>query len=775
MVDKESHRLNTYKDADWSKNFRNATFSSSIDAGSVSVDSNIVNFQIGSDLGHLLKLECGSIRIYFDCNKMHFKVSEEDTIILQSQISQISKILSSNIGQSAAEITYNEYRVILNYNPFTISIVQGARTLIVFNQKLSFSNERNMYDVTLHDKDTRLVGIPARYSDLYITPNTEDPYRVYNCDTGKFRPPKEFSVYGSLSFISGRSSSIFFANSSDTFIDFIEKEPNQISSCFVHETGPIDIFLFIGSRKETSLQLTRLIGSSFFPALPCFGFGHCKWGMDSQKKANEIIDLYEEHNVLFDTFWLDIDHEYKHQPFTWDTERFPNKDALIERLESKKRLLAIIQDPHLPYKQDHAIADDALAKGFVTMDKDGNPFVGPCWPGPSVYPDFVRPEVREWWGNQIPLGISLWNDMNEPSVFTLKETTMPRDNMHAGKYEHRCVHNLYGHFHSRATYDGIMRRSNLRPFVLTRSYFSGSQRHTAVWTGDCPSTLQDIKFSIVQVCQAGICGMTYLGADIGGFFGSPDKEFIELWMKDAVAVYPFLRIHAHIHSAERQQIVAESDVIHKALVERYQHMLYWYTLFYECHTQGSPVVREVSFDFPDFETQELQILVGDSMMTIPVFDTVVKQIKVKSPPGKWVNSRTLKNLETEEDVTTEEVPMYYRAGTVFPFVESPKESSLISLESDIQLLIVLDDDKSASGNLFFDDGVTRSWETGDFVYCRFKYENGVLSNQVSDSNPTNDFITQKSINKVIFIENGQKRDVKVSPQRLCENWTLKIQ
>eukprot|EP00965_Chrysotila_dentata_P091909 3033700-Pleurochrysis_carterae.AAC.3 len=52
--------------------------------------------------------------------------------------------------------------------------------------------------------------------------------------------------------------------------------------------------------------------------------------------------------------------------------------------------------------------------------------------------------------------------------------------------EHRLVHNAYGALMASASFDGLARRTGgiERPFLLSRSFFIGSQRHGAVWTGD---------------------------------------------------------------------------------------------------------------------------------------------------------------------------------------------------------------------------------------------------------------------------------------------------
>ena len=49
-----------------------------------------------------------------------------------------------------------------------------------------------------------------------------------------------------------------------------------------------------------------------------------------------------------------------------------------------------------------------------------------CWPGSSQYLDMLNPSVRQWWAQQFSLSkyqgstpnLYVWNDMNEPSVFT---------------------------------------------------------------------------------------------------------------------------------------------------------------------------------------------------------------------------------------------------------------------------------------------------------------------------------------------------------------------
>ena len=68
---------------------------------------------------------------------------------------------------------------------------------------------------------------------------------------------------------------------------------------------------------------------------------------------------------------------------------------------------------------------------------------------------------------------------------------MHRDARSLDGIEHREWHNLYGYYQQRATSEGLARRvgpdgqpANLRPFVLSRAFFAGTQRWGAIWTGD---------------------------------------------------------------------------------------------------------------------------------------------------------------------------------------------------------------------------------------------------------------------------------------------------
>jgi mannosyl-oligosaccharide alpha-1,3-glucosidase len=90
---------------------------------------------------------------------------------------------------------------------------------------------------------------------------------------------------------------------------------------------------------------------------------------------------------------------------------------------------------------------------------------------------------------------------------------MPKDLIHHGGWEHRDIHNINGMFLPRITSEGLIARGKTpkRPFVLTRSFFAGSQRYGAMWTGDNLGTWEHMTVGIKMVLANGIAGMTFGG------------------------------------------------------------------------------------------------------------------------------------------------------------------------------------------------------------------------------------------------------------------------
>lgn len=96
---------------------------------------------------------------------------------------------------------------------------------------------------------------------------------------------------------------------------------------------------------------------------------------------------------------------------------------------------------------------------------------------------------------------------------------------HSNNLTEYDLHNLYGLMmseHTRAFMTGskLYNRTDNRPFILTRSTFSGSGKYAAHWLGDNWREWGYMNYSIAGIMNMNMFGIPMVGADVCGFFGS---------------------------------------------------------------------------------------------------------------------------------------------------------------------------------------------------------------------------------------------------------------
>jgi alpha-glucosidase (family GH31 glycosyl hydrolase) len=213
-----------------------------------------------------------------------------------------------------------------------------------------------------------------------------------------------------------------------------------------------------------------------------------------------------------------------------------------------------------------------------------------------------------------------------------------------------------------ASAQGIQQRDNARPFVLTRSFFAGSQKFGAVWTGDNEAKWSHLKAASPMLLSMSIAGITFSGADVGGFFGDPEPELLLRWYQVA-AFQPFFRGHAHVDSKRREpwlfgepyttniraairQVLnpstlltthvrpLDAHILHN--LQRYAFLPYVYSLFQHAASTGTPVMRPLWLEFPKDKQLfgvEQEFMLGGALLVAPIFSAGATSTSVYLPMG----------------------------------------------------------------------------------------------------------------------------------------------
>lgn len=610
----------------------------------------------------------------------------------------------------------------------------------------SFINYQNAYGIPEHADSLRLKDTSGR-----------DPYRLFNVDVFEYNLQATTPMYGAIPFliVSRPQSSVglFWVNAADTWVD-IKYDSHDTKTHWMSESGVIDVVLFFGQEpSDITDKYTALTGRPTLPLLSSIGYHQCRWNYNDESDVLTVDSEMDRAKIPYDFIWLDLEYTDDRKFFTWKPDSFPNPSRLLRKLAKLGRQLAVLIDPHL--KEGYDISNTVIGEGAAVEDSAGNTYVGHCWPGKSIWIDTLNVVARQLWGDFLKrfvdgmTNLHIWNDMNEPSTFSGPETTAPKDLIHSGGQEERSIHNLYGMTVHEATYDALRdARSDedLRPFILTRSYYAGSQRSAATWTGDNVANWDYLRISIPMCLTNNIAGMPFIGADIAGFSGDPEPELVARWYQ-AGLWYPFFRAHAHIDSKRREPyLFAEplKSIVRDAIQLRYRLLPTLYTSFQEASIDGSPIMKPMFYEKPHFlELYDIddQFYIGDSGLLIkPVLEKGRTEVEVTLAPGKYYHYPSLESLVVDSEVAEvkklkaplDHIPVLLEGGHIIFSKEKYRRSSKLLRNDAYTLTIAPSKSQNAFGRVYVDDGETFGYEHGEFLTAEITLING----RVIKSKPT---------------------------------------
>jgi alpha-glucosidase (family GH31 glycosyl hydrolase) len=474
---------------------------------------------------------------------------------------------------------------------------------------------------------------------------------------------------------------------------------------------PLDVF-FVASRNPATImgEYARLTGHPEKPPLWSFGYQQSHRTLASREEVLAEAKTFRGKKLPCDTLiylgtgFCPSGWNTENGSFVWNSRVFPDPKEILDELHKDNFRVAL-----------HAVILSDKLRGTVRDACD--------------LPRFDEELASCHWDahrKDFALGVDgWWPDEGDPLDIAS-----------------RLVRN-------RLYWEGPqLDRPNERPFALHRNGYAGMQRYGSfLWSGDVYSTWETLKVHIPIAINTALTGIPYWGTDIGGFV--PTKEFTaELYLRwfQFGAFCPLFRSHGRAWKLRlpwgwntgdpgpieinnyNGAAIPDSGQLHNEQVEiicrkylelRYRMLPYLYSAVHECVTTGMPIIRALWLEYPDDPKAVArgdEYLWGKNVLVAPVVEKGAETRQIYLPAGNWYDFWTRERLEGGREISRhvdlETMPLYVRAGAIFPL--GPVKQ-FTSEEVDEPVSISIYPGRDASFLLYEDDGCSFNYRKGEWM------------------------------------------------------------
>ena len=589
---------------------------------------------------------------------------------------------------------------------------------------------------------------------LYHAWNSDDPSHTEN----------KASIYAShnllLFYGENRCFGVYFDDPGDMVFDlgYTHAAEAKITS----REGDLSVYV-IEADSLTALcrEFRGLTGRSYLPPKWAFGYIQSRWGYASAEDARFVVENHRSRHIPLDAVCMDIDYMEDYKDFTWAEKHFPDLKGCVSEMKKNHIRLVPIIDAGVKQQEGYSVCDEGLEKGYFCKKENGDPFIGAVWPGRSYFPDFLREDVRAWFGSKYHLlldaGVEgFWNDMNEPAIFyspeTLEKAYEAADRLRGvnlgineffqlkdaftgtsnsmedyrrfyhevdGRLiRHDKVHNLYGAMMTKAAAQGFHAYDESKRFLMfSRSSFIGAHRDGGVWQGDNCAWWSHLLLNLKMLPSLNMCGFLYTGADVGGFGCHTTEDLLLRWLQLGVFT-PLLRNHAALGT--RDQEVFRFDCwedMRNILRVRYALIPWLYSEFMKAALEDGMLFRPLAFDYPGDRLAlrvEDQMMLGADCMIAPVYEQNARGRYVYLPEDMlMIRFRSdadydLVPMEAGHhwiDLELHEMPLFIRRGHLIPLAKAAEYVDGIDASHPVLLGWIRE---NTAVTLYDDDGFNAS-------------------------------------------------------------------
>lgn len=633
----------------------------------------------------------------------------------------------------------DKYIIELETNPFHLAVReidfknstkdlnnQYANSSVILRDNISLPwvNEDHKISKNFEIQEDYFIGLGEKTGPVNKKGNA---YTMWNSDVPAYGLDQD-PLYVSIPFYIGGNNTINYGvyvdHSSKSYFNF--GAACDYSSISV-EDDHLRYYVILGhSISDISSKYRALTGYTPLPPKWSLGFHQSRWSYKTQDEVLTLAAEFKKKNMPIDAIHLDIHYMDACKVFTFNQNAFPNPKLMIESLKKNGVNIITILDPGIKVEKGYPAYENALKQDLYLKYPNGKNYEAGVWPGLCNFPDFTNPKARNWWSNSVKfytdLGISgLWNDMNEPAAWGKEVPSYIRFNREGHLSNLTQNRNIYGMQMARATREGAEKLLNKRVFTLTRAGFAGIQKYAAVWTGDNVATDDHMMLSFKMLANMSLCGVDFVGADVGGFMNPATPELFTRWMSIA-AFTPFYRAHKMIDMPTSEpwcygDINTEINRYYMQL--RYRLMPYIYSAMQQ---NESPVLKSMAyysnlsaFNYSQAFSDkfESQFVLGNGLLIAPVRSTA-KSTEVFLPTlpssNHWYSIYSDQKLSSNKthfvNAGMVQLPIYVHAGAILPEIVPQKIENTQSKSDTINFHIYYNNVGLYEGYLYEDDGIS---------------------------------------------------------------------
>jgi oligosaccharide 4-alpha-D-glucosyltransferase len=653
-----------------------------------------------------------------------FAIAEDRPVRIASAVSETESSIAFMIDGLTARV---------EKSPLTISFLKDDEVLVAEEHGYFAYETVRGFRFRLDDGEKilgggqRVMGMDRRGKRMPL----------YNKASYGYETDADQMYYSVPAIVSSDRYTIVFDNSASGWLDIGHTEDDVLT---FEAVGGRTAYLVVAgdSYPELLENYTDVTGRQPLPPRWAFGNYASRFGYHTEAETRGVVERFQRADIpldaiILDIYWFGPDIKGHMGNLDWDRNAWPTPEKMIDDFAADGIKTVAITEPFIlttSNKWQSAVDNDALAR-----TPTGKPRRFDFYFGNTGLVDVFDEQAQDWFWQPYEMlfeqgTAATWGDLGEPEVH-------PGDSLHwlsDAQVEATGdeIHNAYGHAWAQMVYERqIEKYPDVRPLILMRSGFAGSQRYAMVpWTGDVNRSWGGLKPQVELSLQMSMLGLGYNHSDLGGFAGGEefDKELYIRWLQYGV-FQPVYRPHAqeHIpaepvfHDRETRGIVREFIKL------RYRLLPYNYTLAFQNSTTGMPLMRPLFFeDESDISLidEKDAYLWGDAFLVAPVVDPGVAAVNVDLPGGAWFDfwdgTRYEGGQSVDIPVTLETIPVLVRAGSFIPMTPDIQTTRDYSSES-LTLHYYADPSvPEAAGQMYEDDGTSRtSLENGNYELIDF--------------------------------------------------------